>query len=145
MELKKGVDYIGNCVVFTCHDGQGNYLLAKRGPNCRDEHGTWDCGGGGIDLNDSVIDTLKKEIREEFCTEVLDYEFLGYRDVHREHEGIRTHWIALDFKVRVDRKAVKNGEPHKMEEIGWFKLGEFPTPLHSQYPYFLEKYKEWLT
>ncbi|HWU24216.1 MAG TPA: NUDIX domain-containing protein [Candidatus Paceibacterota bacterium] len=138
--MKKGVDCIGNTVVFACHDGRGNYVLSKRSVNCRDEHGTWDPGGGGIELNDTVIDTLKKEIAEEYCTDVLEYEFLGYRDVHREHNGEKTHWIALDFKVLVDREKVRNGEPHKLEEIGWFTRDTFPEPLHSQFPYFLEKY-----
>jgi len=140
--MRKGIDFIGNTVVFACHDGEGKYLLSKRGPNCRDEHGTWDPGGGGVELHDTVIDTLKKEIAEEYCTDVLDYEFLGYRDVHREHEGEKTHWIALDFKVRVDREKVRNGEPHKLEEIGWFALDALPSPLHSQFPHFLEKYRD---
>jgi hypothetical protein len=53
--MKKGIDCIGNTVVFACHDGQGNYLLSKRSTACRDEHGTWDQGGGGIELHDTVI------------------------------------------------------------------------------------------
>lgn len=140
--MKIGVDYIGNTVTFVCHDGQGNYLLSKRGVNCRDEHGTWDPGGGGVEVHDTVIDTLKKEITEEYCTDILEYEFMGYRDVHRDNNGIKTHWIALDFKVLVNREKVRNGEPHKLDEIGWFKLNELPQPLHSQFPFALEKYKD---
>ncbi len=140
--MKKGIDYPGVTVSFLCHDGEGNYVLSKRGQNARDERGRWDCGGGGLDLNDTVEDTLKKEIREELCTDVLEYEFLGYRDVHREEAGIKTHWVALDFKVLVDRSKVKNGEPHKLDEVAWFKLDELPQPLHSQLPFTIEKYKD---
>jgi 8-oxo-dGTP pyrophosphatase MutT (NUDIX family) len=140
--MKKGVDCIGNTVVFACHDGEGNYLFSKRSTKCRDEHGTWDPGGGGVELGDTVIDTLKKEIMEEYCTDVLEYEFLGYRDVHREHEGTKTHWIALDFKVLVDREKVRNGEPDKMEKIGWFRIDNLPNPPHSQLPHFLELYRD---
>ena len=25
----------------------------------------------------------------------------------------KTHWVALDFKVKVDRGKARNGEPHK--------------------------------
>lgn len=139
--MKKGVDYPGVSVSFLCHDGEGNYFLAKRGENCRDEKGRWDNGGGGLDLHDTVEETLRKEIKEELCADILESEFLGYRDAHREHEGEKTHWISLDFKVRVDRSQVKNGEPHKFDEIGWFKIGEFPEPLHSMLPISLEKYK----
>ena len=42
---------------------------------------------------------LTEEVKEEYSADVLDYEFLGYRDVHREHNGDKTHWLALDFKV----------------------------------------------
>jgi 8-oxo-dGTP diphosphatase len=140
--LKKGFDYIGNTVTFVCHDGEGNYLLAKRSVNCRDEHGTWDPGGGGIDWGDTVEHTLEKEIAEEYCTTILEKEFLGYRDVHRiAPDGRPTHWIALDFKVLVDRSTVKIGEPHKFDEIGWFTLDSLPSPLHSQFPTALTQYK----
>ncbi len=140
--MKKGVDYTGVAVVFGCHDGNGNFLFAKRGQNSRDEKGCWDPGGGGLEFGDTVEDTLRKEIMEEYCTDVLDYEFLGYRDVHREHEGVKTHWIALDFKVLVDREKVKNGEPHKLDEIAWFKLDEIPSPMHSQIPEWLRLHRE---
>ena len=83
-----------------------------------------------------------KEIKEEYCTDVLDYEFLGYRDVLRDHDGRKTHFITLDFKVLVDRKKVQNGEPHKFDAIEWFTLNNLPTPIHSQLPIFLEKYKD---
>ena len=140
--MKKGEDYTGVAVVFLCHDGNGNFLLSKRGVNSRDEHGTWDPGGGSVEVGDTIEDTLRKEILEEYCTNVLDYEFLGYRDVHREHEGKKTHWVVLDFKVLVDREKAKNGEPHKLDAVEWFTLENLPTPTHSQFPNFLELYKE---
>ena len=142
MRMKKGEDCTGISIVFFCHDGKGNVLLARRSNTCRDEHGTWDPGGGALELHDTVEDTLKKEIAEEYCADVLAYEFLGFRDVHRENNGVKTHWLALDFRVLIDPSKVKNGEPHKLVEIGWFALDALPHPLHSQFPYFLEKYAE---
>lgn len=139
--MRKGIDYTGISIVFFCHDGNGNYLLNKRSSNCRDEHGCWDPGGGGLEFGDDVIQTLKKEIEEEYCTEILEYEFLGYRDVHRKNNGKKTHWIALDFKVLVDRSKVKNGEPHKFEKLDWFSLDQLPSKLHSQFPFALKKYR----
>lgn len=140
--MTKGQDYPGVSVIFFCHDGKGNYLLSKRSKNCRDEYGKWDPGGGGLDFGEEVESVLKREIKEEYSTDVLDYEFLGYRDVHRELKGKKTHWIALDFKVLINRKKAKNGEPHKFDEIGWFKLNNLPEELHSQFPKALKKYKD---
>ncbi|RJQ29931.1 NUDIX domain-containing protein [Candidatus Parcubacteria bacterium] len=140
--MQKGVDYPGVCVVFFCHDGKGSVVLAKRSLNARDEQGRWDIGGGGLEFGVTVEETLRKEIEEEYGTEVLAHEFLGFRDVHREHSGKSTHWIALDFKVRVSREKVKNSELHKFEEVRWFALNALPSPLHSQLPGFLEKYRD---
>jgi len=141
-QLKKGVDYIGVCVVYFCHDGKGRFIMAKRNSNTRDEYGVWDIGGGGLEFGDTIEETLRKEIKEEYCTDVVDYEFLGYRDVHREHEGKKTHWIGLDFKVRVDPEKVCNGEPHKFEGVGWFTFDTMPEKTHSQFPEFLRLHKE---
>lgn len=140
--MKKGIDHVGVNVTYFCHDGKGNYLFNKRSDACRDEHGRWDPGGGGLELHDTVENTLRKEILEEYCTDILDYEFIGYRGVHREHEGEKTHWIALDFKVLVDKEKVKNGEPHKFDAVEWFRLDNLPQPLHSQMQFCLEKYKD---
>lgn len=140
--MKKGLEYTGVCVVFFCHDGKGNYLLNKRSKNCRDEHGCWDPGGGGVEFGESVINTLKNEISQEYCAEVLEYEFLGYRDVHRIHEKQKTHWIALDFRVHIDRSQVRNGEPHKFDELKWFRLDSLPDTLHSQFAAALDAYRK---
>jgi 8-oxo-dGTP pyrophosphatase MutT (NUDIX family) len=140
--MLKGIDHIGVSVIYFCHDGKGNVLMAKRSQQARDEKGMWDIGGGGVEFGETVEHTLRKEIKEEYNADVLSFEFLGFRDVHREHEGKKTHWVALDFKVLIDPTNVKIGEPHKFDDIGWFRLNNFPTPIFSQLPGFLEKYQD---
>ncbi len=143
MKLKKGVDFTGITVVFYCHDGNGEYLFNKRSENCRDEHGRWDCGGGSVEFGDTIQNTIKKELMEEFNANVISTEFLGYRDVHRvNQDGLKTHWIALDFKIHVDRKSVKNNEPQKFDEIGWFDVHNPPQPMHSQWEFAYGTYKD---
>lgn len=41
----KGVDYTGVCIIYFCHDAKGNFIMAKRSPQARDERGRWDIGG----------------------------------------------------------------------------------------------------
>lgn len=138
--MQKGADYTGVSVVYFCHDGKKNFIMAKRGQNCRDEQGKWDIGGGGVEFGVPIEENLRNEIREEYGTDVLNFEFLGFRDVHREQNGKKTHWVALDFKVLVDKEKAKNGEPHKFDAVEWFTLDTLPSPLHSQLPAFLKKY-----
>lgn len=143
--MKKGIDHIGTSVVYFCHDGDGHVLLAKRSANSRDEIGRWDIGGGAIEFNESVEETVRKEIKEEYSTDVKEIEFLGFRDVHRMSGDSPTHWIALDFKVLVDKDMARIGEPHKFDDLAWFTLDTLPSPVHSQLPTFLEKYKKHLS
>lgn len=143
-EIKQGKNCIGVCVTYYCHDGEGNFVMSLRGENCRDEQGRWDIGGGGLDFGDTVEETLIREIKEEYCTEVQEFEFLGFRDVHREHDNQKSHWISLDYKVLVKKEQVANGEPHKFDAVEWFTLATLPTPLHSQQTHFFEKYKDQL-
>lgn len=70
--LIKGVDYTGVSVVFFCHDGKGKFLMAKRSVNTRDEHGRYDIGAGGVEFGHTIEETLRKEIKEEYCTDILD-------------------------------------------------------------------------
>lgn len=143
--VKKGVDHIGISVVFFCHNGKGKFVLNKRSNKTRDEHGKWDPGGGSIEFEESIEDALKREVKEEYCTEIIRSDFLGFRDVQRINEkGNKTHWIALDFKVLVNEKKVRNGEPKAHEEIGWFSINNLPSPLHSQFPEFIKKYRKFL-
>ena len=136
--LKKGIDYTGVCVSYFCHDDKGNFVMSLRGKNARDENGRWDIGSGGLEFGQNIEDALRGEIKEEYSTNVISYEFLGYRDVHREHDGKKTHWIALDFKVLVDPILVKNGEPHKFDEVKWFTFETMPDNIHSQFPHLLK-------
>ncbi|MBI5621378.1 NUDIX hydrolase [Candidatus Falkowbacteria bacterium] len=61
-----GQDCIGVCVIFLCHDGKGNFLMARRSANVRDEPNVWDFGGGGIEFNETIEDALRREIKEEY-------------------------------------------------------------------------------
>ena len=142
--MQKGFDFVGVTLSFFCHDGAGRFLMAKRSVNCRDEHGKWDIGGGALEFGESVEETLKKEIKEEYCTDMLGYEFLGYRDVHRQHNSKETHWISLDFKVLIDPAKVAIGEPHKFDDLKWYTLKTLPPEgeMHSTHPYFFQKYKD---
>ena len=140
--MQKGIDYIAITVSYMCHDGKGNFLLNKRSVNCRDEHGCWDFGGGGLDFGETVEENLRKELKEEYCVEPVSFEFLGYLDLFREMDGKKTHWLSLEFLVEVDRTKVQNGEPHKFDELAWFRLDALPTPAHSTQKLLLETFKD---
>jgi hypothetical protein len=53
--------------------------------------------------------------------------------------------VTFDFAVHVDRETVDNREPEKCDEICWYTLKTLPTPMHSQWPVFYEKYHHLLS
>jgi ADP-ribose pyrophosphatase YjhB (NUDIX family) len=130
---RRGIDHIGISASFIIHDGNGKILLQKRGANARDEKGNWDVGGGAIEFGESIGEAVTREIKEELCAEPLEVKFLTVYDAFREHNGQKTHWIAIMHAVKVDPAKVKIGEPDKIEEIGWFTSDNLPAPLHSQF------------
>lgn len=140
--MKKGVDYIGVTCVFYCHDGMGKFLLHKRSKNCRDEQERWDSGGGAIEHGETFEEAVKRELREEYCTDVLKLSFLGAHNVLRQNKGKKTHWIALLFVAQVDPSKIKIGEPESMDELGWFTKDNLPKPLHSQFSRYFELVKK---
>ena len=135
VDLRRGVDHIGVSVVAVVHDGKGNVLLQKRSRNTRDEHGRWDLTGGALEFGEQINEALARELGEELLTEPLDTEFLVVYDAHRvAPDGTTpTHWIAIIFAARVDPEKVSIGEPHKVDELGWFTSKTLPEPLHSQF------------
>jgi 8-oxo-dGTP diphosphatase len=133
IDLRRGIDHIGVSVSFVIHDGEGNIMLHKRGANARDEQGRWDIGGGAIEFSESIDDAIAREIKEEFCVDPIEIKFLTAYDAHRTLNDVPTHWIALVHTVQVERAKVKNGEPHKIDEIDWFTSDKLPSPLHSQF------------
>lgn len=145
-----GIDYPALGVCFQCYsvfsDGRVHYLFSLRSQNCRDEQGRWDPGGGKVDLGRSIRQTLEAEIKEEYCAEILRADFLGIRDVFRQvdkdGEQFPCHWTMIDFKCQVLKGAVKIGEPHKCDALGWFDNLDPPGMLmHSQWPEFVRRYR----
>lgn len=132
-DLRRGIDHIGVTIASIIHDGNGRILLMKRGPKARDERGRWDICGGALEFGESIDEGIRREVMEELCAQVEDIDFLTVYDAHREHEGNKTHWVALLYAVRIDPKQAKIGEPHKISEIGWFNQDDLPSPQHSQF------------
>jgi ADP-ribose pyrophosphatase YjhB (NUDIX family) len=141
--MEKGFDYIGVSVVTMCHDGSGRYLMEHRSPNCRDEQNTWSpVGSGGVKSHESLENAVRREVREECAAEAFGIVHMGHREVFREIDGKPYHWIAFDFKAQIKPEEVQITEPDKCVEQRWCRIDEIPEPKHSQFPLFLDKYKD---
>lgn len=141
--MNPGLDYIGISTPFYCNDSKGNFLLHKRSKNCRDEQGRWDPGSGQLEHGTSLEENVLREIMEEYGVTGEIQERLPAHDIFRELDGKKTHWLAVPFFVKVNRTDVRINEPDKMDEIGWFRIDNLPSPLHTGFSFTLERYKDY--
>lgn len=128
---KPGIDYIGITTPFYCVDGRGHLLMHKRSMNCRDEKGRWDTGAGQLDFGEDVEHGVLREVKEEYGCSGKILAQVPPHSVIRVQDRVKTHWLAIPHIVLVDPQKVKNNEPHKIEELGWFSLDNLPSPMHT--------------
>ena len=141
--IQIGTDYIGITTPFYCHDGRGNFLLHRRSKNCRDERGRWDPGSGKLEFGINPEENVLKEVIEEYgCGGVIDGT-LPPHGIFRTQNGVRTHWLAVPFFVKIRRNDAKLNESHKMLEIGWFQLKKLPKPHHTGFSFTLKKFRKY--
>jgi ADP-ribose pyrophosphatase YjhB (NUDIX family) len=140
--FQRGIDDIGIGTLFICHDGKGNILMQKRSDNRKTDPSAWDVGAGTLEWGLSLGENVRREVKEEYCADVLAIEFLGYREIIDDLNWKKQHWICFDYKVLVNPKTVAIGEPDKVTEIGWFTKDKLPSPLHALEEIVFKKYWE---
>jgi 8-oxo-dGTP diphosphatase len=84
-----------------------------------------------MEFGETFEETVRREIREEYCVPVKSLKQIGVFNVLRDNGGVATHWVKVLFLVEISPKNVKIGEPEKMDEIGWFAINKLPKSLHS--------------
>jgi 8-oxo-dGTP diphosphatase len=143
LRAHKGLSFTGINTSFLCYDKDGEFVMAKRSQNARDEQGTWDQGAGGLKHGSSLEDNVRREVLEEYGATPQQIHYIGFDENFRVLEDdTPTHWISFHFAVLVDREEVRNNEPESFDDIGWFTLGSLPVPLHSLQKPFFEKYAQ---
>ncbi|MGC1462599.1 MAG: NUDIX hydrolase [Terracidiphilus sp.] len=79
---------------------EGRVLLVRRGREPL--KGQWSLPGGMLELGESLIAGVVREVREETGLEVEPVELIELLDrIHREGERVRYHYVIADYLCRV--------------------------------------------
>jgi ADP-ribose pyrophosphatase YjhB (NUDIX family) len=79
---------------------EGRVLLVRRGTEPLRGH--WSLPGGLVELGESLIEGLVREVGEETGLAVEPIELIEVLDrIHREGERIRYHYVIADYLCRV--------------------------------------------
>ena len=77
-------------------DARGNVLLVKRGNEPRKGH--WSIPGGLLELGESLLEGVKREIREETGLNVEPQAIVEVVDrLYKEGERVRYHYVIVDY------------------------------------------------
>ena len=78
----------------------GRVLLVRRGQEPL--KGKWSLPGGMLELGESLLSGVAREVREETGLEVEPIELIELLDrVHREDNRVRYHYVIADYLCRV--------------------------------------------
>lgn len=126
MELQVGVKAL-------LKNNEGKYLLLRRSPDKYPEAGaTWDIVGGRIDPGSSLLENLKREIKEETGLDLNDEpRLIAAQDILRVP---RRHVVRLTYTAAIDGEPKLDGDH---TEFKWFTGSELKI-LENVDSYFKE-------
>lgn len=126
--MKRGVDYIGVSAGAMIINDQGELFLSKRSQKATNERGCWETPGGAVEFGETLIQTVKREILEEYGVHLQIIKQFPAEDHIILAE--KQHWVATTFlaKIKYAEKPIIK-EPDKCDAIGWFSLDKLPIPL----------------
>ena len=120
--MEFGKDHIEIFVAAVCHDGQGHFLMGKRGGEARDRHGFWEFPGGTLEHGESLEASITREITEECGVAPTNLEQVSVHEYIQDGQ----HYLGIYFTADIDREKVYIAEP-VYDELGWFTLETLPT------------------
>lgn len=136
--MKAGKDYIGVGGGVLILNKKGETLLLKRSKNSKNEVGYWQKPGGAVDYGEKVIQSMKREVKEELG---VDVDIFGYLP-HSDHiiKKDKQHWVSFNYLGKIKSGKPKIMEPHKHDDLKWFSLKKLPSRANQATRESVENY-----
>ena len=115
---------------------EGRILLLRRA-NTGYEDGKFSVVAGHMDGAETAREAICREACEEVGIELAPVDLAFAQVVHRADRDER---VSFFFAAKHWRGEVRNMEPHKASELGWFPLEGLP---HDMVPYVRQAIERW--
>lgn len=111
-------------------DQHKNILLLQRSKtDCCP--GMWNLPGGKVDFNETVLQALTKEMKEETALDLREASFFQYLD-NLPGDGSPLHFITLVFIVRATGNVKINHESADYAWVGKADLNKYKTAFRNE-------------
>ena len=81
--------------------------------------------GGTVEFGEKVVDTIRREVKEETGVEISVKEMMSVKETIEETK----HWIGFGYRCEYVSGDAKNMEPSKHAEVGWFGIDSMPEDI----------------
>jgi 8-oxo-dGTP diphosphatase len=123
---------VGVQAIVTKHRS-ARILLGRRRGGFGD--GQWALPGGHLEFGESFEEAAVRELREE--TNIRAEKLIVWKSLNTAYR--ETHYVQISVQVLSYRGELKNLEPDKCYELGWFSLDHtLPAPIFEPSRPFLE-------
>ncbi len=97
-------------------------------------HGQYVIPGGHIELGESMIDALKREVKEETNLDIFDIEFVCFQEfIHDDRFWERRHFIFFDYACRTrSTEVILNDEAQGYDWVDSDRLSDFPMEHYTE-------------
>jgi NADH pyrophosphatase NudC (nudix superfamily) len=104
---------------------EGQFLLVQR--KYEPKKGMWDTPGGFVDLKETVVESLRREIKEELGLEIKEPKYFGNYWSYYPYQGI--NYQTLLFVYTAKYKGEKIQTLDDVAAVKFFDLKNFPYEI----------------
>lgn len=91
--------------------------------------GEWSFPGGHLEFGETILETAKREVKEETGLSVEEFELISVADEMRYIKTDGKHYLNIGIKAKFKSGEPKVLEPEKLKEWRWFNLDNLPDKL----------------
>ena len=129
--MEKSVEVIAAAIIL--NNNKDKILLIKR----KDKLGgdSWSIPGGHVEFGEKIIDSLKRELKEELDLYIISSEFFDLEEIILKNK----HMISFDYLVIANENIEINDE---IDSAEWIEFNKLPNVDHKLSNQILNKLKK---
>ncbi|MGN4157923.1 NUDIX hydrolase [Staphylococcus auricularis] len=104
---------------------QGKYLICKRRQDLKVAPGIWNVPGGKVKFNESMLEAIIREAKEETNLHLSDIECIGYQFFNQSHQR-----LVYTYYARINDISNVQVDFNEFEDFTWVSekdLAQYPT------------------